>query len=67
MKRGRILIGYTVDDAAVYAPVTLADDEEICRQCEGRGRLDFMASYGGFERRESCSCPGCDGEGRVCA
>ncbi len=62
-----MLLGYTASDAAVYAPVTLPDEQEICRQCEGRGKLDFMAAYDGFERRESCPCPDCDGEGLVAA
>jgi DnaJ-class molecular chaperone len=64
MKQGKILVGYTINGAA-YKTVDLKPNEEICRQCEGSGRLDFIANYGRFERRESCECENCDGEGII--
>jgi hypothetical protein len=67
VKTGRILAGVRVDGVAFYAEVTLADGEEICRQCEGTGKLTFNAAYDGFERIETCECPNCEGEGHVYA
>lgn len=65
MSTGRILTGYRVDGSACFATVTLDPGTEVCRQCLGTGRLEFDAGYDGFERRETCQCDSCDGEGIV--
>lgn len=62
---GRMRGGYAPDGTTVYVPVLLDPGIEICRQCEGTGRLHYNAGHDGFERWESCQCENCDGEGRI--
>lgn len=62
---GRILAGYGVDGSAHYVPVPLDEGTEICRECEGIGQLHYTVARDGFERRESCQCHECDGEGII--
>lgn len=61
----RLLIGYGVDDVAIYKRVKLSSGTEVCRQCEGTGEIKCSVGYDGFERIEYGSCHNCDGEGTV--
>ena len=65
MATGRILAGYGVDGSAHYAPVQLDPNTEICRECEGIGQLHYTVARDGFERRESCTCDECNGDGII--
>ena len=65
MATGRILAGYSVNGTALYAPVPLDEGTEICRECEGIGQLHYTVARDGFERRESCQCPECNGDGII--
>lgn len=61
----RMLTGYGVDGVPIYATVELEPGLEVCRQCEGTGRYEYVEACNGFERHRSMQCQHCDGDGVV--
>ena len=61
----KILAGYGVDGRAVYAPVTIADGEIICPECEGNGTRTYDNGTDGFSRPFKATCDHCDGVGTL--
>lgn len=48
-----------------YVTVELDPGTDLCKQCEGEGKLHCNVGYDGFERWETVRCENCDGEGVI--